>query len=249
MHTGLIIIGDEILSGRRTDKHLPNLTALLTERGMTLDWVKIIGDDQALLDTTLARSFADGDLVFSTGGIGITPDDLTRDAAARAAGVSLEQHPQGIECLEALASERGITLTPAQYNLVAFPQGSELIPNAVNGVPGFSIQNHHFLPGFPDMAQCMMEWVLDNRCQQLHNQHYREHSLIVTGVYEHLLIPIMDKVIEKHPAVKVFCLPGMAEDLPRNELGVKGAQPEVDRAFQLLTNELTMRHYRWERLN
>lgn len=243
---GLIIIGDEILSGRRTDKHLSNLTALLTKRGMTLDWVKIIGDDEHLLNETLEQSFATNDVVFSTGGIGMTPDDLTRQAAANATGVSIARHPEGAALLEDLAKKRNITLTDQQYHLVHFPAGAELIPNAVNGIPGFSVNHHHFVPGFPDMAQCMMEWVLDNRYQDLHTANYRELSLIVYGISEHLLAPIMDAVMSKHASVKVFCLPGMEADQPRNEMGVKGKLPDVENALQLLKNQLTMNSYRWK---
>ena len=249
MHTGLIIIGDEILSGRRVDKHLPNLSTLLAERGMTLDWMKIIGDDKQLLDETLQQSFASNDLVFCTGGIGITPYDLTREAAARAAGVPLTRHADGVKLLEVLAKERNITLTEGQYQLVDFPQNAELIPNSVNGVPGFSVNNHHFMPGFPDMARTMMEWVLDHRYPHLHSSRYREYSLLVRGVYEHLLIPVMDKIIEKHATVKVFCLPGMDMDQPRNEVGVKGVMPDVLSAFELLKSQLAMHNYRWEPLN
>ena len=87
MGFGMVIIGDEILSGRRTDKHLPKVIELLSARGLSLDWAEYIGDDRERITATLKRSFASGDMVFSTGGIGATPDDHTRQCAAAALGV------------------------------------------------------------------------------------------------------------------------------------------------------------------
>ena len=86
MNTGALIIGDELLSGKRQDKHMPALIRLLAERGMKLAWVEYLGDDPARIEAALRRAFASGDLVFSFGGIGATPDDYTRTCAAQAPG-------------------------------------------------------------------------------------------------------------------------------------------------------------------
>ena len=86
---GLIIIGDEILSGKRTDKHLHKVIELLKARGLSLDYAEYVGDDPERITQALKRAFASGDVVFSTGGIGATPDDHTRQCAARALGVAL----------------------------------------------------------------------------------------------------------------------------------------------------------------
>jgi molybdopterin-biosynthesis enzyme MoeA-like protein len=94
MAIGLIIVGDEILSGRRADAHLPKVVAMLRERGLQLDWAEIVGDDPARIVATLERTFASGDIVFSCGGIGATPDDHTRQCAAQALQVPLALHPE-----------------------------------------------------------------------------------------------------------------------------------------------------------
>ena len=86
---GLIIIGDEILSGKRADKHLPKFIELLNERGLQLAWAEYVGDSPERITQVLARAFASGDVVFSCGGIGATPDDHTRQCAAQALGVPL----------------------------------------------------------------------------------------------------------------------------------------------------------------
>ena len=94
---GAVIIGDEILSGKRQDKHFARIAELLGARGLRLSWVEYLGDDRERLAATFKRTMAAGDVVFSCGGIGNTPDDHTRQAVAAALGVGLELHPEGYE--------------------------------------------------------------------------------------------------------------------------------------------------------
>src|SRR5213592_3132368 len=110
MAIGLIIIGDEILSGKRTDKHFGKVVELLSARGLQLGWAEYIGDDRERITATLRRSFATGDIVFSTGGIGATPDDHTRQCAAAALGRPLVLHPKARE----LIMERICTMAQEQ---------------------------------------------------------------------------------------------------------------------------------------
>src|SRR5574337_945517 len=149
-----LIIGDEILSGRRSDKHLAKLIELLGTRGLKLAWARYVGDDADRLVATLRESFATGDVVFSFGGIGATPDDRTRQSAAMALGVDLVLHP---EAGAILREKFGADITPHRLQLGTYPRGSALIPNPYNRVPGFSIRNHFFVPGFPVMAWPMVE--------------------------------------------------------------------------------------------
>ena len=149
---GLIIIGDEILSGKRADKHLPKVIELLAARGLSLAYAEYVGDDPARITATLARAFSaartSGDVVFSTGGIGATPDDHTRQCAAKALGVELALHPEAKRLIEArmreLAIEKGIVYEPDRHdnihrlNMGVFPLGAEIIPNPYNKIPGFS---------------------------------------------------------------------------------------------------------------
>ena len=99
MNIGLIIIGDEILSGKRQDKHLAKVIELLGARGLALSWARYAGDDRAMITPVLRDAFASGDLVFSCGGIGATPDDHTRQCAAAALGVPLVLHPGARELI------------------------------------------------------------------------------------------------------------------------------------------------------
>ncbi len=249
MRIGLIIVGDEILSGRRADQHLPKVVAMLVQRGMSLSWAKIVGDDKELLEATYQNTLATDDIVFSTGGIGATPDDLTREAVAKALGVKTERHPEGVVLLEKTAKKRNLALTEQRYRLVEFPSGAELIPNPVNSIPGFTVGSHHFVPGFPEMAWPMIEWLLDNRYRHLHDNQYAERSVLVTGTHEGDLIPLLESVANSYPALKLFCLPSMKHELPVNEVGAKGNAAEVKAAMQELKEMLTSQGYQWERVN
>ena len=113
MGFGLFIIGDEILSGKREDQHFARVRGLMAARGLRLDWVAYLGDDRRRLTAALARSFAGDDVVFSCGGIGGTPDDHTRQAAAAALGLPLVLHPQARELIAGRMAEAGQPLTPA----------------------------------------------------------------------------------------------------------------------------------------
>ena len=115
---GLIVIGDEILSGRRQDKHLAKMIELLSERGLSLSWARYVADDPEQIIDTLKQSFASGDVVFSTGGIGATPDDHTRTAAAKLhLGLQLALHPQAKELITATDCERVLKVIPSKADL------------------------------------------------------------------------------------------------------------------------------------
>ena len=146
---GLIIVGDEILSGKRADKHLPKWIDLLGERGLQLAWAEYVGDDPARITDVLRRAFASGDVVMSCGGIGATPDDHTRQCAAAALGVPLELHPEAraliLERMRDVALEKGLPYEPERadnqhrLNMGVFPQGARIIPNPYNKIPGFYV--------------------------------------------------------------------------------------------------------------
>jgi molybdopterin-biosynthesis enzyme MoeA-like protein len=250
MNIGLIIIGDEILSGKREDKHLPKVIELLAARGLALSWARYVGDDRRLITEALVHAAAGGDLVFCCGGIGATPDDHTRQCAAAALGVPLALHPQAKALIEErmrdVAREQGVPFEPERadnvhrLNMGVFPQGASIVPNPYNKIPGFSVGDLHFVPGFPVMAWPMIEWVLDQRYAHLHGGHRQaERSVIVFGSMEATLTPLMESIEHRFPAIKVFSLPSV--DHPQwgrhIELGIKG-RADVDAAFDALKEGL-----------
>jgi molybdopterin-biosynthesis enzyme MoeA-like protein len=251
MNFGLIIIGDEILSGKRQDKHLPKVIELLAVRGLTLAWARYVGDDPARITADLAHAFASGDAVFSCGGIGATPDDHTRSCAAAALGVPLALHPEAreliMERVRTMAAEQGLSDDPEhpdtlrRLEMGVFPQGARIIANPFNKIPGFSVGEVHFVPGFPVMAHPMIESLLDTRYAQLHGQHARaERSVIVFGTMEATLTPLMVEIEALFEGVKVFSLPSV--DHPQwgrhIELGVKGDAARVAAAYSCLVEGL-----------
>ncbi len=147
MGFGVIIVGDEILSGRRADRHLAKAIELLAARGLELAWATYLGDDRGRLTEALRRSFAGADAVFSFGGIGVTPDDHTRQAAAAALGVPLELQPEARREIE---GRFGAEATRERLMLGEFPRGAAIVPNPYNRIPGFSVGQHFFLPGFSE---------------------------------------------------------------------------------------------------
>jgi molybdopterin-biosynthesis enzyme MoeA-like protein len=242
MNFGAIVIGDEILSGKRQDKHLPKLIELLGARGLSLSWAQYLGDDPALITTTLRRTLALDDVVFSFGGIGATPDDHTRECAARAAGVALRLHPDAeIE----IRARFGDEITPRRLQMGEFPVGSSIIPNPHNRIPGFSVGHHHFLPGFPQMAWPMVEWVLENRYRETFAPgSIAERSIIVTGCGESQLIDLMNDCLARYPRLKVFSLPRMGEQR-HVELGVRGDALDVPAAIGILQTGVATLGFDW----
>lgn len=247
MNFGLIIIGDEILSGKRQDKHLARVIELLASRGQQLAWARYVGDDRTRITPALQEAMAGGDVVFSCGGIGATPDDHTRQCAAAAAGRALVLHPQAraliLERMRDVALEQGQPFDPdrpdqrQRLEMGVFPEGAEIIPNPYNKIPGFSVGHVHFVPGFPVMAHPMIEWVLDRHYAHLHGlARQEERSVIVFGAMEATLTPLMVEVEAIFQDVKVFSLPSVDHpQLGRHiELGVKGQGVAVAEAFAKL---------------
>lgn len=243
MRIGLVVIGDELLAGKRPDKHVPALIELLAQRGLPLSWVRLIGDDAVLLEETFRDTLAGGDLVFSFGGIGATPDDLTRQCAAAAAGVPLARHPEAAAIIEARFAAAAY---PNRILMADLPQSATLIPNPVSQIPGFSLRDHHFLPGFPNMAWPMAEWVLDTHYRHLFvAQPPIERMLMLFGVPESELIPVMRELLERFGEVKLSSLPS-AVTRGEIELGIRGPAAEVEHAFDWLVGRLDARGIRWQ---
>jgi len=258
MDFGLIIIGDEILSGKRQDKHLPKVIELLAERGLSLSWVRYVGDDRERITADLKFALSSGDVVFSCGGIGATPDDHTRHCAASALGVDLVLHPEArdliFERMAEVAAEQGQPYEPDRadnqhrLNMAVFPSGAAVIPNPFNKIAGFSLPSLrageggvYFVPGFPVMAWPMIAWVLDHRYAHLKRAPTTsEKSVIVFGAMEAALTPLMEAIEASYSGVRVFSLPSV--DHPQwgkhIELGVKGEPELLTTAYDALLRGL-----------
>lgn len=233
MKFGAIIIGDEILSGKRQDKHLAKAIATLGEHGLELSWVQYLGDDPDLIAATLRRTLAGDDAVFSFGGIGATPDDHTRQSAARAAGVPLLLHSDAEAEIRGRFRDDPKGVTPQRLMMGEFPQGAVIIPNPYNRIPGFTFRKHHFLPGFPEMAWPMLAWVLDHCYADVVAERAVEAAIIVREAGESQLIDLMNECLRAYPALKVFSLPRVTPER-YIELGVRGNAAQVPAAIAML---------------
>lgn len=240
---GALIIGDEILLGKRQDKHFPFLVTAMARRGLRLAYCEYLADEPARITAVLRRTFASRDVVFSFGGIGATPDDHTRACAAAAAGARLELHPDA-EC--EIRARFGADTTPNRLAMGEFPAGASIIPNPVNRIPGFSLGQHHFVPGFPQMAWPMVEAVLDARYAHLADAGRRqEASVYVFEAGESQLADLMYALEARYPGLKVFSLPSMGADGGRRhiELGVRGEPAAVENAMREMRDEIARRGF------
>jgi molybdopterin-biosynthesis enzyme MoeA-like protein len=242
---GITIIGDEILSGKRQDAHLSFVIQALKTRGLQLAWANYLGDIPEQITASLKISMARGDIVFSFGGIGATPDDCTRQCAADAAGVPIERHAAAVKEIEA---QYGESAYPKRVLMADFPQGATLIPNPVNRVAGFAINEHYFVPGFPEMSHQMITWVLDTHYAHLFNtQDYIEASILVMDAGESKLIDLMNHILAKYPDLKLFSLPKL-DSRRTTELGVKGSASVVEAAMKDIKHAITALSYPWAEL-
>jgi molybdopterin-biosynthesis enzyme MoeA-like protein len=246
MAFGALVIGDEILVGKRQDKHLSFIIQALAQRGLRLAWCEYHGDDPERLTAALRRTFASSDVVFSFGGIGATPDDHTRQCAAAALGVGLQLHP---EAEREIRGRFAGDATPQRLKMGEFPSGAAIIPNPFNRIPGFSVREHWFVPGFPQMAWPMLEWVLDTKYPHLfHQVQESEASIMVYSLPESGITPLMTDAEARYAQLKSFSLPSMGEEGTRRhiELGVRGLPEQVAKAIEDMKNGVTTLGGTWE---
>ncbi len=230
-----------MLLGRRQDRHLQHVIETLARRGMQLAWSRYVGDDRRRLVEELRQTQLDEVPVFCFGGIGATPDDQTRAAAAQAFGCPLVRHAEALRLIEA---QFGADAYPNRIRMAELPEDCLLIPNPVNRIPGFTLYDHHFLPGFPQMAWPMLDWVLDSYypCGGIRPV---ERALRVFGVRESDLVEMMEALVQRHGDAKLFSLPHLG-DSNSVELGFRGAAQAVENALADLVSELERRALTFE---
>jgi molybdenum cofactor synthesis domain-containing protein len=156
---GLLVIGDEILSGRTKDKNIGFIAEYLTAIGIDLKEVRVVADEEPEIVAALNALRVRYTYVFTTGGIGPTHDDITADAVAKAFGVTIDYHPQAVEILRARLAETGGVMNEARMRMTRVPAGGELVLNKISAAPGFRIGNVIVMAGIPQVMQAMLEYV------------------------------------------------------------------------------------------
>lgn len=243
MKIGALIIGDEILSGKRQDRHFAFLQETLAKRGLELSWTLIVGDDAEQLERAMQFSMASNDLVFSFGGIGATPDDRTRQTAAKVKGVPIVPHPEAVREIEAKFGEGAY---PNRILMGYLPEGSRLIPNPINRVAGFSVDDHHFMPGFPEMAWPMVEWLLDNQYKHIRDLRPRSERIItITKGRESDLLDTMNFIVNNYPDLLLSSLPHMGEE-PYILFSLRGEKQRVAEAMQVMIDAIEQADFIWQ---
>ncbi len=156
---GLLVIGDEILSGRTKDKNIGYLAEYLTGIGIELKEVRVVADSEPAVVEALNALRHRYTYVFTTGGIGPTHDDITADAVAKAFGVPVHHDPRAVEILQARLAATGSTMNEARMRMTRMPAGAELVLNKVSAAPGFRIGNVIVMAGVPTIMQAMLDEV------------------------------------------------------------------------------------------
>ncbi len=156
----MLVIGDEILSGRIRDSNMYHLAGALTGHGIALREVRVVADESAAIVAAVQALSASHDHVFTSGGIGPTHDDITADAVAAAFGAPLDVRADARARLEAHYSPRGIELNAARLRMARIPEGASLIDNPVSAAPGFTLGNVHVMAGVPAIFEAMVASVL-----------------------------------------------------------------------------------------
>lgn len=158
----VLVIGDEILSGRTKDRNVDYIAGQLTRVGIRLKEVRIVADDEAAIVEAVDALRASYTYLFTTGGIGPTHDDITADSVAKALGVSIDIDSRALSLLNAYFAKRGVEATPARLRMARIPHGASLIRNPISVAPGFMIKNVIVLAGVPDVMQVMLDDVMPN---------------------------------------------------------------------------------------
>src|ERR1700733_15368440 len=154
---GLLVIGDEILSGRTKDRNIGYIAEYLTTIGIDLREVRVVADDEAAIVEALNALRARYTYVFTTGGIGPTHDDITADCVAKAFGVPIDYDPRAVAMLKERYAALGTEMNEARMRMTRVPQGADLVPNKVSAAPGFWIGNVIVMAGVPSIMQAMLD--------------------------------------------------------------------------------------------
>jgi len=235
----VLVIGDEILSGRTRDCNINYIAAHFTRVGIRLQEVRIVADDEAAIVEAVDALRARYTYVITTGGIGPTHDDITADAIAKAMGVSIDHDPRAVALLDAYFAKRGVEPTPARMRMARIPHGAELVANAVSIAPGFMIGNVIVLAGVPDVMQVMLDDVTPR---------LRTGSRMLTATIKLLraegdVADLFASHQQKFPDVAMGSYPTFAEGRVSTQLVLRSTDSELlARAKDQLNDALRARH-------
>src|SRR5260370_1080408 len=239
---GLLVIGDEILSGRTKDKNIGYIAEYLTGIGIDLREVRVVADDEAAIVEALNALRVRYAYVFTTGGIGPTHDDITADAVATAFGVPIEYDQRVVALLKERYAAMGTELNAARMRMTRVPQGAELVPNKVSAAPGFWIGNVIVMAGVPSIMQAM----LDEVAPQLRTGIKMLSETVRADCREGDGGTELGEIAEAYPEGMIGSYPFMDEVRgPHTNIGVRARDPgrlaAANAAIEAMRDELSAR--------
>ena len=233
VQAAVLVIGDEILSGRTQDTNLRDIAVYFAAHGVDIAEARVVGDIKQEIVTTLNALRARYAYVVTTGGIGPTHDDITADCVAEAFGVQLYEHP---EIIDMMTQRWQGELTPARRRMARVPEGGSLIKNPVNGPPGFQIGNVFTLAGVPQIMRGMLEDIghrLEGAAVVV------SRTVRVEGSGEGVIAAPLEAVAKAHPRLSLGSYPFFGPDGYGSSLVIRGRDPaEVDAVVIELTAAL-----------
>ena len=234
----LVVIGDEILSGRTEEKNIAQVANWLNPQGIRLAEVRVVPDQQEAIVAAVNALRPNHDYVFTTGGIGPTHDDITVDAIAAAFGVPVVIHPEARRILEDYYRDRPLGLTEARLRMARVPDGAELIPNPTSGAPGVRMDNVFILAGVPNIAKAMLE--------ALNGKLEGGRPLVSVTVRAHAaesdVAELLKQVQDAHPGVSIGSYPFYGGGRFGADFVIRGEDPQiVERCADALRKRLKER--------
>ena len=229
----MLVIGDEILSGRTRDANMPYLASELTRAGIDLREVRVISDDPEAIVAAVQALSAAHDVVFTSGGIGPTHDDITAENVARAFGVAIDVRDDARAVLEAHYEQAGQELNEARLRMARIPDGATLIDNPISAAPGFSIENMHVMAGVPAIFNAMVASVLPGLSG---GAPLLSQSLRIYRGEGDIAGPLSD-LAAQYPELAVGCYPFQKDGVFGAHVVIRGADgAQVDAAMQALND-------------
>jgi molybdenum cofactor synthesis domain-containing protein len=231
----ILIIGNEILSGRTQDKNLHWLAGQLTARGIKVKRVEIVPDVEADIIEAVNRLRGGYAMVFTSGGIGPTHDDITSASMAKAFGVALERHPEAVRVLKEYYTSKGEALTEARLKMAEIPVGAQLIDNSISAAPGFQLKNVYVLAGVPSVFQAMVHSLQ----QRLVGGKPILSQTIKAMIAESKIAAFLGDLQTEYPELEIGSYPFNHEAIVGTRLVFSGTEPEqIQTAQQKLHTHL-----------
>jgi len=235
----LLVIGDEILSGRTKDVNIGTTADYCTDLGIELHEVRVVADVEADIIEAVNALRKRYTYVFTTGGIGPTHDDITADAIAKAFGVALPIHPEARRMLEERWAETRTEVNEARLRMARIPEGADLIVNSVSAAPGFRMENVHVMAGVPIIMKAMLEALVPTL------RHGRKvlSRTVPAQVGEGIIAKPLAELQDAYPDVKMGSYPRMGDGAVRTELVLRSAdEARLDEAFGKLRSIVAQAH-------